>query len=347
MLLSEFDYDLPEELIASQPLPDRDKCKLLVLKSDGSLEDRFFYELPELLSRGDLLVFNDTRVVRARVYGRVEKSGVFREFLFFERETGKRWKALVKGARKLKVGDWVKFDFGRGVVVEKGQSGEVIVEFDKDVSWEEIDKSGKLPLPPYIVSKRKREGQSELTVVDEKMYQTVFARNIGSVASPTASLHFTEELLDELRRRGIDHDFITLHVGLGTFQPLKKEVVEENELHKEFVEVSDRVVEKIKGVKERGGRIVAVGTTTVRALETASLSGELKPFRGYTSLFISVGFEFKVVDVLVTNFHLPRSSLLVLVSAFAGRERIMSAYRYAVEKRYRFYSYGDAMLIFR
>ncbi len=337
MQTSDFDYELPQELIAQYPLPERSASRLLVLnKGPGELQDRSFRELPELLRPGDLLVFNETRVIPARLFGRKPTGG--RVELLIERVTGEK-SALVHGraSKPLRPGQELEIE-GLGKLVVIGRQDDLVqVESPDEPMMTLLQRAGHMPLPPYI------ERSDELS--DRERYQSVFARVPGAVAAPTASLHFDETVLTALADRGVESVRLTLHVGAGTFQPVRGEDVAGHRMHQEWCEVSREVVEAVVATRKRGGRVVAVGTTVVRALESASAGGELRPFSGETELFITPGYRFRAVDALITNFHLPRSTLLMLVSAAAGREAVLAAYRHAVEAGYRFFSYGDAMLI--
>ncbi len=333
MFLSNFDYELPEELIAKYPTTRRRNSRLLVVGDE--LLDRQFKDLPSLLEPGDLLVFNDTRVLRARLLGQKQTGGqieVLVERLLEYNEV----LAQVRASKTPREGTVLKLNGGCEATVI-GREGDMYRLALSQPAAELMEQHGKVPLPPYI--KRNPEP------ADIDRYQTVFARKPGAVAAPTAGLHFDERMLEQTRRTGVNHEFITLHVGAGTFQPLRDEHVESNRLHAERVEVSKQVCDAVNATRAGGARVIAVGTTAVRALETASASGEPQPFKGETDLFIVPGYQFRSVDAILTNFHLPRSSLLMLVAAFAGRERILDAYRHAVENRYRFFSYGDAMLV--
>jgi S-adenosylmethionine:tRNA ribosyltransferase-isomerase len=334
MKTSDFDYYLPEDLIALYPLPKREESRLMVVRrNDGRIEHKRFYNLPYLLKEGDLLVLNNTKVIPARLFGRVGNNRRF-EVLLVEKINSRLWKSLMKNPKD---GMTVEFDGGlRGKVLKNGKD-EWLFEFEENPS-DYIERFGKMPLPPYI----RREPEEE----DKIFYQTVYAKNEGAVAAPTAGLHFTEELLDEVRKKGVEVQYITLHVGIGTFRPVKTEDFREHKIHPEYREIPEETALAVNKAKGDSRRVVAVGTTVVRALESAvDESGNLQPTSGYTELFIYPGFQFRVVDVLITNFHLPRSTLLMLVSAFAGRELILKAYKEATEERYRFLSYGDAMLI--
>jgi S-adenosylmethionine:tRNA ribosyltransferase-isomerase len=336
MQRSDFHYELPPELIAQAPLAERHASRLLALDgATGAVVDRSFAELPQLLRAGDLLVFNDTRVLPARVFGKKPTGG--RVELMLERVLGAR-KALVhlRASHKPAPGTEVELPGGaRARIVAR--SGELTeIELDRDVV-PFLEAHGETPLPPYIG----RPAGAE----DRERYQTVFARIPGAVAAPTAGLHFDSSILDELAARGVERAFVTLHVGAGTFAPVRTQRVEDHELHAEWLEVSGTACAAVEACRARAGRVVAVGTTSVRALETAARGGKLAPFAGDSRLFIYPGFVFRAVDAMVTNFHLPESSLLMLVAAFAGRERTLGAYRHAVERRYRFFSYGDAMFV--
>jgi len=331
---TEFHYDLPAELIAQQPLPERTASRLLVVDGD-SREDRRFSDLPCLLRAGDLLVLNDTRVIRARLRGRKPTGGQVE--MLVERITGSRTAtAQIKASRS--PGDGAELNLANGTSARVlGRHGPLFrLEFNTDIE-PLIETHGEVPLPPYI----RRSAAPE----DLARYQTVYARDDGSVAAPTAGLHFDSELLEALHERGVETSFLTLHVGIGTFAPVRTRRIEDHRLHSEWYRVTPELCAQIQRARQHGGRVVAVGTTAVRALESAAQGGELKPFEGDTSLFIRPGYRFRVVDALITNFHLPQSSLLMLVCAFAGRKRILAAYRHAVAQRYRFFSYGDAMLI--
>ena len=342
MKVSDFDYELPKELIAKFPVEPRDSSRLMVLhRNTGEIEHRIFRDIVEYLKPGDVLVINDTKVIPARLFGKLETGGKV-ELLLVRQPGPGTWEVMAKPARKLKEGKRIYFDEELEAVV-KGYSGEGrrIVEFilksNKDF-MEKLEEIGHIPLPPYIEREEKPE--------DREKYQTVFARKEGAVAAPTAGLHFTEELLQKLKDKGIIIKNITLHVGPGTFKPVKVENVEEHQMDYETYHVPEDTAAEINRAKEEGRRVIAVGTTVTRTLESAAeKDGKVKSGEGSTNLFIYPGYRFKVIDALITNFHLPRSTLLMLVSAFAGRERILNAYREAVKKGYRFYSYGDAMFI--
>ena len=349
MNLADYDYNLPVDLIAQKPLNERDRSRLMVLHSGAtggsvkaSVEHSFFCNLPEFLEKRDLLVLNDTRVFSARLIGTKEKTGGEAELLLLHHDGDDVWEALSRPSKRLREGSVILFGNGRlrAEIVEKGQNGHVRVRLsaESDRIEDVIDAVGITPLPPYIKRMPDRH--------DRDRYQTVYARERGAVAAPTAGLHFSEELLETLKSRGIGITSVTLHVGIGTFRPLSEQDADKDRLHHEYCRIPPETVHHITACRKRGGRVVAIGTTTARALETASVSGYIAPFEGWTDLFIKPPYRFVSVDVLITNFHLPRSSLLLMVSAFAGKERIFEAYREAISERYRFYSYGDAMLIF-
>ncbi len=336
---SDFHYDLPVELIAQQPLPERSASRLLIVDAPHQgMADRTFADLPTLLRAGDLLVFNDTRVLPARLFGRKPSGGAVE--IMLERITGSHTAVAMLGvSKKPREGSLVELDDGTPVRVlgREGQFFELKFECTEPLE-KLLLRVGHMPLPPYIA----RPDDSR----DSERYQTVYARRPGAVAAPTAGLHFDAALLDALRARGVDFDYITLHVGAGTFQPVRAERIEDHQMHREWLNVGAELVEKIHRARARGGRVIAVGTTVVRALEAArGEQGEVEPFAGETRIFIFPGYRITSVDGLITNFHLPESTLLMLVSAFAGREFVLSAYQHAVEQRYRFYSYGDAMLV--
>jgi len=342
MKVSDFDYELPKELIAKFPVEPRDSSRLMVLhRNTGEIEHRIFRDIVEYLKPGDVLVINDTKVIPARLFGKLETGGKVELLLVRQPGLG-IWEVMAKPARKLKEGKRIYFDEELEAIVKGyGGEGRRIVEFilksNKDF-MEKLEEIGHIPLPPYIEREEKPE--------DREKYQTVFARKEGAVAAPTAGLHFTEELLQKLKDKGIIIKNITLHVGPGTFKPVKVENVEEHQMDYETYHVPEDTAAEINRAKEEGRRVIAVGTTVTRTLESAAeKDGKVKSGEGSTNLFIYPGYRFKVIDALITNFHLPRSTLLMLVSAFAGRERILNAYREAVKKGYRFYSYGDAMFI--
>lgn len=344
MKVDEFDYHLPPELIAQYPLPQREDSRLLVLdRSTGKIEHRFFPAVKDYLKPGDVLVLNKTKVFPARLYGKREDTGGWIEVVLLREIEHLVWEALVRPGRRARKG--VKVLFGNGElkaeVLDRTESGSRIFRFMINGSenfWDMIFRLGEVPLPPYI---KRKAGE-----LDKERYQTVYAQALGSVAAPTAGLHFTRELLAELQQNDVKIAFVLLHVGLGTFRPVRVENVEEHTMHEEFWRVEAEAAQIINRARAEGGRIVAVGTTSVRVLESAAAEdGTVLPGEGWTRLFIYPGYRFKAVDCLITNFHLPRSTLLMLVCAFAGRELVLRAYNEAVAQKYRFFSYGDAMLI--
>ncbi|WP_085216258.1 tRNA preQ1(34) S-adenosylmethionine ribosyltransferase-isomerase QueA [Methylomagnum ishizawai] len=340
MLKSDFHYDLPERLIAQTPLPERAASRLLCLDGpSGRLEDRHFAALPDLLAAGDLLVLNDTRVIPARLFGHKASGG--RVEVLIERVLDVRLAlAHVRASKAPKPGGAIHLEGGYACRVRGRREDLFELEFPEGPGIEAVLAAvGHMPLPPYIARADRDE--------DRERYQTVFSRTPGAVAAPTAGLHFDAGTLERLAARGVESAFVTLHVGSGTFQPLRVDDLDRHRMHFEFCEVSPATVDKIRAARAGGGRVVAVGTTVVRTLETAALGGELAPYRGETDLFIRPGFHFRCVDALVTNFHLPESTLLTLVCAFAGRAEVLAAYRHAVAEEYRFFSYGDAMFVTR
>ena len=338
----DFDYDLPKELIAQTPLEHRDQSRMLVLDSKtGEYQDDYFYNVIDRLNPGDALVMNDSRVLPARIYGVKPDTGGHLEVLLLNNIKGDQWETLVKPAKRAKVG--TKISFGNGeltaVVKEELEHGGRIVEFEYDgIFLEVLESLGEMPLPPYIKEK----------LDDPEMYQTVYSKEVGSAAAPTAGLHFTEELLAKIEAKGVKLVYLTLHVGLGTFRPVSVDNIEEHKMHSEFYRLSEEAAETLNEVRKNGGRIVATGTTSIRTLETigSKFNGEIKADSGWTDIFIKPGYEWKVVNAFITNFHLPKSTLVMLVSAFTGRENILNAYRHAVEEKYRFFSFGDAMFIY-
>jgi S-adenosylmethionine:tRNA ribosyltransferase-isomerase len=335
---SDFDFELPPELIAQAPLPERSASRLLLLDvAEHTQQDRLFRELPEFLRPGDLLVFNDTRVLPARLYGRKSTGGAVE--ILIERVTGAHEATVQLGvSKKPKEGGRIELADGSHAVVLGRDEGFFRLHFEAPEPLEKLLlKLGEMPLPPYI--------ERHADASDMERYQTVFAREPGAVAAPTAGLHFDEAMLADLRERGVDFGYITLHVGAGTFQPVRADDLKDHQMHREWLNVGASLIEQIRRTRAGGGRVIAVGTTVVRALESASKNGELHPFAGETQIFIFPGYRFSSIDGLLTNFHLPQSTLLMLVSALAGREFMLDAYRHAVEQRYRFFSYGDAMLI--
>lgn len=341
MNLHDFYYELPQELIAQDPLEDRSGSRLLLLdKETGKTEHHIFKEIINYLNPGDCLVVNDTKVIPARLIGSKIGTDARIEILLLKRKEEKVWETLVKPGKKAKPGTKISFGNGllTGEVVDVVEDGNRIVHFTYEGIFEEfLDRLGQMPLPPYITHQLK----------DKNRYQTVYAKNAGSAAAPTAGLHFTPELLKEIQSRGVKLAHVTLHVGLGTFRPVKVENVREHHMHSEFYMVEEEQAKLINETKAGGGRIIAVGTTSCRTLESAAgEDGILRAGSGWTDIFIYPGYEFKLIDCLITNFHLPESTLLMLVSALAGRDRIMAAYAEAVKEQYRFFSFGDAMLIF-
>ncbi|MGG2952832.1 tRNA preQ1(34) S-adenosylmethionine ribosyltransferase-isomerase QueA [Geobacillus stearothermophilus] len=336
-----FDFHLPEELIAQTPLPDRAASRLMVLdKRTGAIRHETFRNIISYLNPGDCLVLNDTRVMPARLYGEKAETGGTVEVLLLKQLDGDRWETLVKPGKRVKPGTKLTFGGGKlqAVCLDTLEHGGRVLEFSYDgLFYEVLAELGEMPLPPYIKEK----------LDDPERYQTVYAREIGSAAAPTAGLHFTEELLDAIREKGVHIVFITLHVGLGTFRPVQVDEVEKHDMHAEFYQMSEETAETLNRVREQGGRIIAVGTTSTRTLETIAgkHNGRFVAESGWTDIFIYPGYEFKGIDGLVTNFHLPKSTLIMLVSALAGRENILHAYQVAVKERYRFFSFGDAMLI--
>lgn len=340
MKTSDFYYDLPEELIAQDPLADRSASRLLHLdRETGEIQHTDFKHITRYLNPGDCLVINDTKVIPARLYGSKVGTDAGIEILLLKRKGDNVWETLVKPGKKAKPGTVISFGEGllTGEVIDVVEEGNRLIRFHYEGIFEEIlDKLGEMPLPPYITHK----------LEDKNRYQTVYAKNEGSAAAPTAGLHFTEELLEEIRRMGVNIAHVTLHVGLGTFRPVKVDDVEKHHMHSEFYVVEEDQAKLINDTKKNGGRIISVGTTSCRTLESAAdEDGNLQAKSGWTEIFIYPGYQFKIIDGLITNFHLPESTLLMLVSALAGKENIMKAYEEAVRERYRFFSFGDAMLI--
>ena len=340
MKTSDFYYDLPQERIAQTPAEPRDSARMMVIhRGTGLREDRIFRDLPEYLRPGDVMVINETKVIPARLLGEKEDTHVPVEVLLLKRLDKDAWETLVRPGRRLKKGAIASFGNGmlRCEIGDTTDAGGRIVRFLYEGVFEELlDRLGEMPLPPYIHEK----------LQDPNRYQTVYARQEGSAAAPTAGLHFTPQVLQRVRDRGVEIVPVLLHVGLGTFRPVKAEDVKDHQMHSEFWEVSEEAAEKINAARRRGGRVVCIGTTSVRTLETAATEdGVVHPGRGMTSIFITPGVKFKATDVLLTNFHLPESTLLMLVSAFMGREEALAAYQEAVDKQYRFFSFGDCMLI--
>ena len=340
MLKSEFFYDLPEELIAQTPIEPRNHSRLMKIdRKSGEIEHRHFYNLCDYLQNGDLLVMNDSRVLPARLYGEKEGTGAFIEFLLLEQKGDKLWEILVRPGKKAKPGS--RFSFGDGrlkaEIIETVEGGNRIAKFECEGNFfTALEEVGQMPLPPYIKEK----------LNDKERYQTVYSKELGSAAAPTAGLHFTKEMLAELEQKGVKLAYVTLHVGLGTFRPVKEDNVLEHKMHSEHYHLPKETADLIKQTKAEGGRVIAVGTTSCRTLESVGTFFEdMDEHEGYTDIFIYPGYEFKVIDGLITNFHLPESTLIMLVSAFLGYEKTMNAYKTAVEDKYRFFSFGDAMLI--
>ena len=340
MKRQDFYYELPQELIAQDPLEDRSSSRLLVLnKKSGAVSHHGFKEIVDYLEEGDCLVINDTKVIPARLIGAKEGTGAKIELLLLKRKESNIWETLVKPGKKAKRGARISFGAGllTGEVVDIVEEGNRLIQFTYDGIFEEIlDQLGQMPLPPYITHQLK----------DKNRYQTVYAKHEGSAAAPTAGLHFTEELLKEIQDKGVEIAHVTLHVGLGTFRPVKVENVQDHHMHSEFYIVEPEEAEKINRAKREGGRVICVGTTSCRTLESATgEDGILKAGSGWTDIFIYPGYRFKILDALITNFHLPESTLVMLVSALAGREHVLAAYEEAIRERYRFFSFGDAMFI--
>ena len=338
---SDFDFYLPEELIAQTPLENRTASRLLKLDSSANqLEDKHFYDVIDEFEAGDVLVLNNTRVLPARLHGVKPDTGGHLEVLLLNNEEGDRWETLVKPAKKAKIG--TKISFGDGtlmaeVVGEKDHGGRIIEFSYEGIFLEVLESLGEMPLPPYIKER----------LDDPDRYQTVYAKENGSAAAPTAGLHFTQELLAKIEAKGVKVAYLTLHVGLGTFRPVSADDLSEHEMHSEFYSLPQETADLLNEAKAKGGRIIAVGTTSIRTLETVGtkFNGEIKADSDWTSIFIAPGYQFKVVDAFITNFHLPKSTLVMLVSAFAGRETVLNAYAHAVKERYRFFSFGDAMFV--
>ena len=339
--VQDFDFELPEELIAQTPLLDRTSSRLLVMnKTTGNTEHRHFRDITEYLHKGDTLILNDTRVLPARLMGVKEDTGANIELLLLKQIEDDVWETLVKPAKKVKVGTVVSFGEGllraecTGILDHGGRHFKMIYD---GIFYEILDELGEMPLPPYIREK----------LEDQDRYQTVFAKERGSAAAPTAGLHFTDELLEEIRSKGVNIAFITLHVGLGTFRPVSVDSIEDHEMHSEFYRITQETADLINQTKAQGGRIISVGTTSTRTLESVAqkFGGELQEDSGWTDIFIFPGYEFKAIDGLITNFHLPKSTLVMLVSALSNRDHILNAYQQAVNERYRFFSFGDAMFI--
>ncbi len=340
MDVKDFYYELPEELIAQDPLEDRSSSRLMLLdKKTGEIEHKVFRDIVDYLNPGDCLVINNTKVIPARLYGVKEGTEAKIEILLLKRKENDVWETLVKPGKKCKVGTWISFGDGilRGEVIDIVEEGNRLIQFHYEGIFEEIlDRLGQMPLPPYITHQ----------LQDKNRYQTVYAKYDGSAAAPTAGLHFTPELLQQVRDKGVQIAEVTLHVGLGTFRPVKETDVLMHHMHSEFYRIEQEEADKINAAKESGHRVIAVGTTSTRTMEAAAdESGRLSACSGWTEIFIYPGYRFKVIDALITNFHLPESTLVMLVSALAGREHVLSAYETAVQEKYRFFSFGDAMFI--
>ena len=342
MRIEDFDYELPEELIAQTPLDKRDSCRLMVLdRTKGTVEHRHFYDILDYVNSGDCLVLNDSRVIPARMYGIKDGTGAHVELLLIKRIEGDRWECMVRPGKRLHEGNTVVFteDFKAKILgFHDKDNGTRLVEFEySGIFMERLEEIGSMPLPPYIT----RAAEDS----DREMYQTVYSRIDGSVAAPTAGLHFTKELLRKAEDKGVRIAYVTLHVGIGTFRPVKVENIEEHKMHFEECSIDGENADIINDTKEKGGRIISVGTTSTRTLESMAEEGRIIPGNTSTGIFIYPGYEFKIVDALITNFHLPKSTLIMLVSALYDREKILEAYEEAVREGYRFFSYGDAMLI--
>ena len=340
MRVDEFDFELPKELIAQHPLAERTASRLMTLnKRTGEVGHHVFSDLINYLNPGDTLILNDTRVIPARLLGVKPDTGAKVEFLLLKETDPDTWEVLVKPGKRVRPGATVTFGDGllTAEVLDSTEEGGRIVRFSYDgVFYEVLDRLGMMPLPPYITEQ----------LDDSERYQTVFNKHRGSVAAPTAGLHFTQEYLEKIAEKGISIGYVTLHVGLGTFRPVSADTIDEHKMHAEWYDMSQATADLVRATKERGGRVIAVGTTACRTLETVGMKGEVAAASGWTDIFIYPGYEFKLVDALITNFHLPKSTLMMLVSALAGREPIMNAYAEAVRERYRFFSFGDAMFIY-
>ncbi|MBZ2066267.1 tRNA preQ1(34) S-adenosylmethionine ribosyltransferase-isomerase QueA [Streptococcus sanguinis] len=341
MNTADFDFDLPEELIAQTPLEKRDASRLLVVdKETGAFSDQHFDQIIDQLQPGDALVMNNTRVLPARLYGTKPETGGHVELLLLKNTKGDDWEVLAKPAKRLRVGAQISFGDGRltATVVEELEHGGRIVRFGYEgIFLEVLESLGEMPLPPYIHEK----------LADRERYQTVYAKENGSAAAPTAGLHFTEELLEQIAAKGVKLVYLTLHVGLGTFRPVSVDSLDDHEMHSEFYSLSEEAAQTLRQVKAKGGRVIAVGTTSIRTLETigSKFQGQIRGDSGWTNIFIKPGYDWKIVDAFSTNFHLPKSTLVMLVSAFAGRSLTLKAYEHAIAERYRFFSFGDAMFI--
>ncbi|EJN55927.1 S-adenosylmethionine:tRNA ribosyltransferase-isomerase (Queuosine biosynthesis protein QueA) [Loigolactobacillus coryniformis subsp. coryniformis CECT 5711] len=341
MSLSDFDYDLPHELIAQTPLKERDASRMLILDhKTGALQDKHFYDILDELHAGDAVVMNNTRVMPARLYGVKPDTGGHEEVLLLNNTEDDKWETLMKPARRAKVGTEVVFGDGqlKATVTEELEHGGRMIEFHYDgIFMEILEQLGETPLPPYIKEK----------LDDPEMYQTVYAKENGSAAAPTAGLHWTKELLAKAEAKGVKLIYLTLHVGLGTFRPVDEDDIDDHKMHSEFYRLTPEAADELNEVRKNGGRIIATGTTSIRTLETigTKFNGEIKPDSGWTDIFIKPGYQWQVVDAFITNFHLPKSTLVMLVAAFTGRDNILNAYQHAIDERYRFFSFGDAMFI--
>ncbi|EAA0093354.1 tRNA preQ1(34) S-adenosylmethionine ribosyltransferase-isomerase QueA [Listeria innocua] len=341
MKVEDFDFDLPEELIAQTPLLDRTSSRLMVLdKESGEIKDQHFTDIISYLNKGDALVLNDTRVLPARLHGIKDETGAHIEVLLLKQKEGNAWETLVKPAKRIRKGATITFGDGalKATCLEELEHGGRILEFSYEgIFYEVLEQLGEMPLPPYIKEQ----------LADQDRYQTVYAKENGSAAAPTAGLHFTEELLAQISAKGVEIIFVTLHVGLGTFRPVDVEDTQNHKMHSEFYRLTEESADRINKIKSAGGKVVAVGTTSIRTLETIASrhDGKLIAESGWTDIFISPGYQFQAVDALITNFHLPKSTLIMLVSALSDRTKILAAYNHAVEQQYRFFSFGDAMFI--
>ncbi|HAO5604774.1 TPA: tRNA preQ1(34) S-adenosylmethionine ribosyltransferase-isomerase QueA [Listeria monocytogenes] len=341
MKVEDFDFDLPEELIAQTPLLDRTSSRLMVLdKESGDIKDQHFTDIISYLNEGDALVLNDTRVLPARLHGIKDETGAHIEVLLLKQKEGNAWETLVKPAKRIRKGATITFGDGalKATCLEELEHGGRILEFSYEgIFYEVLEQLGEMPLPPYIKEQ----------LADQDRYQTVYAKENGSAAAPTAGLHFTEDLLEQISAKGVEIIFVTLHVGLGTFRPVDVEDTTNHKMHSEFCRLTEESAERINKIKAQGGKVVAVGTTSIRTLETIASrhDGKLVAESGWTEIFISPGYTFQAVDALITNFHLPKSTLIMLVSALSDRTKILAAYNHAVEEQYRFFSFGDAMFI--
>ncbi|EAF0110834.1 TPA: tRNA preQ1(34) S-adenosylmethionine ribosyltransferase-isomerase QueA [Listeria monocytogenes] len=341
MKVEDFDFDLPEELIAQTPLLDRTSSRLMVLdKESGDIKDQHFTDIISYLNEGDALVLNDTRVLPARLHGIKDETGAHIEVLLLKQKEGNAWETLVKPAKRIRKGATITFGDGalKATCLEELEHGGRILEFSYEgIFYEVLEQLGEMPLPPYIKEQ----------LADQDRYQTVYAKENGSAAAPTAGLHFTEDLLEQISAKGVEIIFVTLHVGLGTFRPVDVEDTTNHKMHSEFYRLTEESAERINKIKAQGGKVVAVGTTSIRTLETivSRHDGKLVAESGWTEIFISPGYTFQAVDALITNFHLPKSTLIMLVSALSDRTKILAAYNHAVEEQYRFFSFGDAMFI--